>query len=265
MGTVKRAIDTRWCARGDAVKAVKTHFVELRRVLEKLVENGENVNTRAQAATLHQAVSTLPFLSFLGMWSQVLPEINEAHLYLQTAGLNVHQSELRIGSLKLWLERHRDRIMDEAMTYSRDICQDLEIEPPPSRTRSENSEVISLEQSLRLDMHESIDRIVQEMKKRFEALHSLVQRFGVLVPSNFFEERFVFSPEDHSVDIDVTEFLIERKRLDSFVCVVDSKVKNDLMQGGPLQLLKFILEWDLATSVPNVMILLRIFLTMGAS
>ena len=65
------------------------------------------------------------------------------------------------------------------------------------------------------------------------------------------------------MDIDVTEFLIERKRLDSFVCVVDKKVKNDLMQRGPFQLLKFILGWDLATSVPNVMILLRILLTMG--
>ena len=88
----------------------------------------------------------------LDMWSQVLSEINEAHLYLRTAGYNVHQSELRIGSLTLWRERHRDSIIDEAITYSRNICQGLGIEPRASRTRSENLEMISIGESLRVAM-----------------------------------------------------------------------------------------------------------------
>ena len=57
------------------MKAVNTHFVELPRVLEKLVGDSGNNNTRAQAAILHVAVSTLPFFSFFGMYSQVLPEM----------------------------------------------------------------------------------------------------------------------------------------------------------------------------------------------
>ena len=65
--------------------------------------------------------------------------------------------------------------------------------------------------------------------------------------------------------VDVAEFLIGRKRLHNFLCVVGSQSKNNLMQGGPFQLLKFILEWDLVTAIPNAVILLRIFLTMGVS
>ena len=51
------------------------------------------------------------------------------------------------------------------------------------------------------------------------------------------------------MDIHVAGFLIERKRFHSFLRAVDSKLKNNLMQGAPFQLLKLILEWDLATFV----------------
>ena len=51
-GSVKRIIETRWSARGDAVGAVKKQYIEILQVLEKLTEDSENQDTRSNAALM---------------------------------------------------------------------------------------------------------------------------------------------------------------------------------------------------------------------
>lgn len=199
------------------------------------------------------------------MWSQVLPKINEAHIHLQTAGLNINQSELRLASLKVWLERQRENIIEEAIKFSKSLSEQLGIEQPAHRTRNEHHEVMSFEEQLCSEMRESIDRIIDGMGKRFDQLHRLVLRFGVLIPSNFFDENYSIRIDEHSVDIEISDFVKERLRLQSFVHVVDEEIKTSLIEGGPLELLEFILKRSLQATVPNVVILFRIFLTVGVS
>ena len=55
-GSMKRVIDTRLCARRDAVKAVKTNFVELPHVLEVLISSLDSERTQAQAAAHHEGI-----------------------------------------------------------------------------------------------------------------------------------------------------------------------------------------------------------------
>ena len=55
-------------------------------------------------------------------------------------------------------------------------------------------------------------------------------------------------------------FLIERKRLQHFVRAAGSEEI-----GGPLQLLQFIHKYSLQDSLPNLVVLLRIFLTRAIS
>ena len=134
-----------------------------------------------------------------------------------------------------------------------------------ARRQISKQSVCSEEEQLCSEMRESIDRIIDEMGKRFDQLHRLVLKFGVLIPSNFFDEDYSFRIDEHSVDIEISGFVTERLRLQSFVHVVDEEIRTSLIGGGPLELLKFILKWSLQATVPNVVILLRIFLTVGVS
>lgn len=105
-------------------------------MLESLSENiTENVATRSDAGLLLTALQSLSFLAFLGLWSQVLREVNNAKLYLQTKGLNVHQCAMKIHALELFLVDNRDVLVNDGLDYAKNICEDLSVEITPRRTR----------------------------------------------------------------------------------------------------------------------------------
>lgn len=270
--TVKRVIDTRWSARGDAVKALKAHLNEVLDVLEEMTSGHRDASTRCQASTLLHAMQSASFLSFLAMWSVVLKEINDTQNYLQLNGLNVQLCAIKISSLKVRLEADGGSIVNEALVFSEKICEELGIVQPERRIRrrrtllgeqQDSEEPLSYREQVRQEMLTSVSRIVEEITKRFHQLDLLAQKFSILVPSNLLNESFDSDLTDHGTDIDAAEFYIERNRLRSFVESFGSFSETD--REDPMTLLQFIHECRLETSVPNIVILLRIFLTLGVS
>lgn len=65
---------------------------------------------------------------------------------------------------------------------------------------------------------------------------------------------------DVDEDIKKEEFFVERKRLQHFVAGA-----GDQEMEGPLQILQFIQNFNLGDSLPNIVILLRVFLTRAIS
>ena len=59
------------------------------------------------------------------------------------------------------------------------------------------------------------------------------------------------------VDISKEEFQIERQRLQNFIA--GSERQEDIMGNGSLELLQFIQQFNLGISVPNIVLMLRIF------
>ncbi|XP_018494653.1 zinc finger MYM-type protein 1-like [Galendromus occidentalis] len=262
-GSLKRLIETRWSARGDAVGSVKKHYLGIIGVLEKLTTEVENAATRGDAAVLLGALQTHHFLVFLNLWDPVLREINSTQCYLQTKGLDLHQCDLRLRALEFFLTQNRDTLVEEALTMAEKTCGELEI--PLSKPTRRNDASLSYSQEIRRDMYASMDRITQEVKSRFNQIHSIAEKYEFLIPRNLLNADYLCTLEEHSKDIDLELFVFERVRLQTLVASADDEEQAQIRTKGPFELLQFIQRYALGSSLPNIVVLLRIFLTLAIS
>ena len=105
-----------------------------------------------------------------------------------------------------------------------------------------------------------MDRVTQEISVRFQQICKLSERYDFLSPSNLLNDDYECLINEEIDDIDREEFLVERKRLKHFIAAAYEEKE---WKGGPLELLEFILTYDLLNSVPNIVIMLRIFLIVA--
>ena len=179
-----------------------------------------NTSTRSDAGLLINALENFPFLCFLSFWKNILNEINDTQKYLQTKGLNIQQCDKKLEALKVYLSTNREELVTNAVIYAKAICEENEIEiVRRSRCRQKNTQCveISYETEIRREMFSSIDRIIQEIKTRFEQIHNLSNKFSFLFPKNLLDSNFLCNlTNDFEGDINVHEFYIERKRLQCF-------------------------------------------------
>ncbi|GFV05163.1 uncharacterized protein TNCV_223771 [Trichonephila clavipes] len=66
-------------------------------------------------------------------------------------------------------------------------------------------------------------------------------------------------------NINKEEFQVERVRLQAFVAATEPGCKKELIRSGSFGLLKYIIESKLEDVLPDVVIILRIFLTSAIS
>ena len=242
--------------------------------MEKLTSEEENSKTISDAGILLNSMQSFSFLCYLHLWEPVLLEINDAQKYLQIKGLNVHQCHIKLNSLQTRFMEQRNTLVQNAVIAAKIICEVLEISTE-RRVRKrknmsgENSRDVglSLEEEVRREMFSSMDRIIKEIKERFDQLHGLVRKYSCIIPCNLLNEEFECQIND-LIDIDKEQFHIERKRIQVFMAVPTLKEEAKHWKNGekgPLDLLKFIQQYRLENSVPNIVILLRIFLTISIS
>ncbi|XP_031329372.1 uncharacterized protein LOC116160326 [Photinus pyralis] len=273
---VKRLVETRWSSREEATSVIKNNFEDILDVLESLSQSSsENASTRSDAGILYNAMQTLPFMSYLGLWSAILPEINSAQVYLQGKGRNLHDCVVKILALKTWLVEKREDLVTGGSEYARKICEKLCIDLAPRRicrrkrmddgnpVTIEPEPILTFEQKLELQLYKSVDKIIEEITSRFKQLQELDNKFSLLTPSNLLDPNFACDLQHAPSDIDQDEFRIERERLRHFIEAGNEA--EALKFQGPLELLQFIQQFGLADSVPNIVVYLRIFLTLAIS
>ncbi|XP_069582652.1 zinc finger MYM-type protein 1-like [Ranitomeya imitator] len=271
--SVKRVLETRWSARGDAVSAVKKNYSKILQAVEQLTGEEENRVTRSDAGVLLVALQSFSFLCFLGLWESVLKEINDTQVYLQTKGLNIQQCDTKLGALKAFLTENREELVKHSVAYAKEICEDLGIDMDrrsrkKKKMAGEQSQDAALpyETELMREMYLSLDRVIQEITTRFQQLHALAEKYAFLTPSHLLDDKYECQLNQDHDDINKEEFLIERKRLKSFLYVAVTQDKKETWkEDSPLELLQFIVKYSLENSVPNIVILLRIFLTIAVS
>ncbi|GFT17293.1 uncharacterized protein TNCV_4806131 [Trichonephila clavipes] len=149
--------------------------------------------------------------------------------------------------LKTVLETKREEFGDDALIYAKSLC-DLEISFKPPRTIR------------RKHIFGDGDRVTAEIRKRFQQLPNLAQKYAFLSPE------VILSMDDFNLDsapqdINIEEFHLERVRLQTIVAAKDPGCKKELIRSGLLGLLKYIVESKLEDGLPNIVIMLRIFLT----
>ncbi|GFV57305.1 hypothetical protein TNCV_2679951 [Trichonephila clavipes] len=122
---------------------------------------------------------------------------------------------------------------------------------------------LSYEDDLRRTMFSSIDRVTAEIRERFQPLQNLEQKYVFLRPEvilSMDELNLDQAPQDIN-----KEFQLERVRLQAFVAATDPGCKKELTRSGSLGLLKYIIESKFEEGLPNIVIMLRIFLTSAVS
>ncbi|XP_031329299.1 zinc finger MYM-type protein 1-like [Photinus pyralis] len=270
--SLKRLVDTRWSSRGEAVKMVKNNFEKILESLEILTGINENADTRATAGGLLVSLQSFTFLTYLGFWEPVLAEVNDAQNYMQQRGLSLRDCASKMKALSDFLDSARENVADTSLSFAESLCTKLGITTEPQRRIRQKKKMpgeeasdsgLSYKNELRREICASVDRIKQEIATRFEQLQDVAQKFEFLSPAILLDEDLSIDLSNAPDDIDRTEFVIERKRLQTFVTA--SNEKESLKHLGPLELLTFIHQHRLSDSVPNINIMLRIFLTMGVS
>ncbi|GFX30033.1 hypothetical protein TNCV_2617441 [Trichonephila clavipes] len=113
-------------------------------------------------------------------------------------------------------------------------------------------------------MFSSIDRVTAEIRERFKQLQNLAQKYAFLKPEvilSMDELNLDQAPQD----INKEEFQLEYACLQAFVAATHLSCKKELIGFGSLGLLKYIIESKLEDRLPNIVIMLRIFLTSAIS
>ncbi|GFX08844.1 uncharacterized protein TNCV_1548811 [Trichonephila clavipes] len=114
-------------------------------------------------------------------------------------------------------------------------------------------------------MFTSIDRVTAEIQERFQQLQNLLQRYA------FLRHEVILSIDKLNLDqapqdINKEEVQLEHICLQAFVAVTDPGYKKkELIRFSSLGLLKYIIESKLEDGLPNIAVMLRIFLTSAIS
>ena len=222
--SIKRAVETRWSSRADAVNVVVKKLSELVTALEQLTEEEENATTRSDASLILDSVLSFPFLSFLSLWKSVLPEINDAQKYIQTKGLDLQQSSVKLTALRDCLLENREKMVDSAMDESKKLCSEMGISMERRNRKKKRMDgegltdaALGFDAELRREMLSVIDRLTEEISCRFQQVHDLANKYAFLVPSNLLDDNYDCQLGEIDEDIEKEEFFAERKRLQYFV------------------------------------------------
>ena len=169
--------------------------------------------------------------------------------------------------MKDFLLQNREKIVDTAIDESKTLCSEMGISMERRIRKKKRMDgegltdaALSFDTELRREMLSVIDRLTEEISCRFQQVHNLANKYTFLIPSNLLDDNYDCQLGGFDEDIEKEKFFAERKRL-QYVVKASEKDKID----GPLELLNFIQRYQLGDSVPNIVILLRIFLTRAIS
>jgi hypothetical protein len=185
--TVKRVVDTRWSARKDAVEVIHSHFDKVIDALESLTEPAENADTREDANIILTSLSNFTFLCFLELWGRILPELDHAQKYLQIRGLSLERAVVKVQALQMFLDGERDQLVAESIADATTRCQQLEIEIERRvrrRRRMDGEEArdepVPLQEQVRRELLQVVDRLREEITRRFQQINAIYDRFGFI-------------------------------------------------------------------------------------
>jgi hypothetical protein len=182
--TVKRVVDTRWSARKD-VEVIHSHFDKVIDALESLTEPAENADTREDANIILTSLSNFTFLCFLELWGRILPELDHAQKYLQIRGLSLERAVVKVQALQMFLDGERDQLVAESIADATTRYQQLEIEIERRvrrRRRMDGEEArdepVPLQEQVRRELLQVVDRLREEITRRFQQINAIYDRFG---------------------------------------------------------------------------------------
>lgn len=278
--SVKRLSVTRWSSHFEAVKPVFNCFEKIVEAIEAMCDASETIETRGAAQILLPAICDFSFLSFLCLWREILEEVDDAQKYLQIRGLCFEKAVFKMKSLKLFLKDRRDDLVEKALNFGKETCEEMGIPIIKRRNYRKkktmpgemaDDEPLSIEKEIKRSMLECLDRFSLEISTRCEAMEAISERFAILQPKNLLE---VPEKELSALVVSLAEFYNEFSPAENLIREVlrlrrfldSSGIPNEESHNWTsLKFLQFIVENELLDSLPNLTLAFRFFLTLCVS
>nr|CAI5841911.1 unnamed protein product [Callosobruchus analis] len=266
--SLKKHADTRWASKARAVKALNSQLPQIWCVLKILTTNDYNAETISTAKNIMDQIN-YKFIFTLQIWDKILESVDKVNVALQSKTMTIDKASELIKGLTSQIQNIRETV-DIVFEKAKRICEQCDIEdnfPEKRRKRikrhdlSESSDTgydISQQQSFKIQINEAIDTI---------KLRDIQNSFGFLTLKHI----TAYSVEElkkhaadlsikYSADINATEFWSEIETLKSQVEATTLFDKCECQSS--MGLLKAIVELDLKEMFPNVVVAIKIFLTM---
>ena len=149
--------------------------------------------------------------------------------------MKTYQSVFKIHSLRQFLDDGRDRLVEESIFYAIARCEEMDItitRRVRKRKRLDgvviNDENITFQEELRRELFQVVDKLRNEINKRFEQMDTINKKFGflqleIIMDTNRdkFIEQSINALADELVynEVDGNELKLEIHRLGRYVLV----------------------------------------------
>ncbi|CAG9820695.1 unnamed protein product [Phaedon cochleariae] len=229
--------------------------------LKFLTTNDYNAETVATAKSIMGLID-YKFICTLQIWDQVLESVDRVNVALQSKTIAIDKASELIKGLIRQIQNIRETI-DNVFEKAEKVCVECEIEdyfPEKRKKRVKRQDLGEISDA-------GYDITYYPTAKRFEKLHNIHHLFNFLTieniakyPAEELKKHAADLSIKYSADINNTEFWAE---LDTLKCQAETTILfNKCDRSTSLGLLKAIVELDLKDMFPNVVVAIKIFLTM---
>jgi Domain of unknown function (DUF4371)/hAT family C-terminal dimerisation region len=269
--TIKKLCPTRWESRHQAVSALLLRYADVLKTLTKLSLTAVKPEARQQASALRGSIEKFEFVFLLVIWEKILRHVNvvsklmqakEVDLNLVTELLNTTVQHFR--EMRASFTSHHD----EAIAYAEKYKVTSHFKEARNRkTKRFHDELANDERLLNsLDKFRvtifnlTIDTCINKVLMRFESFRAISTRFGFMMPAQLnqiSDDDLCTSTTEFArlYEDDVSEDVVRQFRsLRSCFCFSQAK--------GPRDVLQFIVENKLQSTMPDVVTCYMLFLTL---
>lgn len=272
---------TRWSARLEAVEVLHKHFGKIINALEELCANPQSTSeTKTEALSLKKNISNFEFIVHVCFWYGILKKIDRVNKLLQRDNMTVDYAVKNIHGLLSLLECTRDNAPNNAIEEGKVIALNCNLPAnfKEKRTRKKkkmfgeqcDDETASFTENhlFRVHLFEIIDKIVNELRSRFQALEKVNNAFGFLdgdriqnMEASLLEAEAKKLANLYRNDLNEDEFSEEIVSFKFHASAIDDKFKT----ASALTILSLIKKHKIEDGYQNLTTALKIFLTIPVS
>lgn len=285
--SLKCQSSTRWSSKADAVSAVWNKYSEIVEALQDIAE-GESFAAEVSSAAYARltSIQTFRFILGLGIWKELLTQINLVNQFLQKKDLDVSSAKKKLEKLYGWLEQFKATGYETVYNASKNLADENSIELGSGfedvrrgrgihRKYGRGLDVVEMsnEERFKYEFFDGLcDLLLVEMAGRFEQIYSVTNRFQFLwgsalsrisekSPAILREQRELLENlcEMYPEDLDRESFASELQVLPT---AIEALTDLPLDSCGPLDVLNTLYMNELQESFVNCAIALRMFLTL---
>lgn len=272
LNTLKRLSDTRWASHAQATKALYIKYKNILNVLINMsTDETQNAQTKEEARSLAKKMNRLEPAFMCVFWNTILQRFQTTSSILQTVNLDLMVAMNMLKSLSDFVEDVRNQFGEmERSAKEMSATQEYRSETARQGKRKKASDesntpghILSGSDNFRVEVFfVIIDKLVSMLRQRSGAYGETCSYFGFLTALKKMSTEEVRTAcrkftQKYSTDLqgELGDELVQ------FVAFCRT-MKSDL---SPISLMTTLKERELQCAFPNVVIALRIYLTLPVS